>query len=84
MDKDRWTDYARYINLGASLVLTMTAAILLGLYGGRWLDERWGTSPFFLILGVLLGVGMGLGSFYSKLKILLEDIEKRRKGPGEE
>ena len=24
-------------------------------YGGYWLDERWGTTPWLLIVGVLLG-----------------------------
>lgn len=39
--------------LGIGLELTMVIGGLA--YGGYWLDERWGTSPWLLIIGVLLG-----------------------------
>lgn len=46
----------------ASLGAQFFAGILLFLYLGNWLDEKWSTSPLFLLSGVLLGGG---GVFYS-------------------
>ena len=50
---------ARYTNLGWTLV----AAIVLGVLGGRWLDARFGTEPWFLLVGALLGIAVGLYHF---------------------
>jgi F0F1-type ATP synthase assembly protein I len=38
----------------------MTAALLLGAFAGRWLDDRLGTEPLLLVLGLLLGTVLGL------------------------
>lgn len=46
----------------ASLGAQFFAGILIFLYFGNWLDEKWSTSPLFLLSGVLLGGG---GVFYS-------------------
>ncbi|WP_258358842.1 AtpZ/AtpI family protein [Moorella sulfitireducens] len=73
--RDYW-DYARYANMAFSFGVTMTAAILLGLYGGLWLDRRWGTSPLFLLLGVFLGIGVAFRSILSELRVL------EKKAPG--
>lgn len=46
----------RYTLLGAEF-----AAIFIGfVFGGHWLDERWGTTPWLLLAGVLLGFGIAL------------------------
>ncbi len=37
------------------------AMFVLGILGGRWLDERFGISPLFLLIGLMLGL---LGSAY--------------------
>jgi len=38
----------------------MTAALLLGALGGRWLDQRFGTRPLLAMLGLFLGLAVGL------------------------
>ncbi len=58
-----FTQSSQYAGAGIQLA----AAIFLCLLGGNWLDQRWGTSPLFLILGVFLGGGAG---FYNMVKIL--------------
>lgn len=40
---------ARFIGVGFSLGATVAAALWLG----NWVDERWGTSPLFLLLFLL-------------------------------
>ena len=38
-----------------SLGLELAVAMVLGVVGGRWADERLGTSPWLLLLGVAAG-----------------------------
>ncbi len=42
---------------------------LLGLYGGRFLDHRWGTSPWLMVLGGFLGLGAALRSLFEAFKV---------------
>jgi F0F1-type ATP synthase assembly protein I len=53
-----------YMGLGIELV----APILLGVFVGRWLDGRWGTKPWLLVAGAVLGLVLG---FYSFLRSVL-------------
>ena len=53
-----------YMGLGIELV----APILLGVFVGRWLDGRWGTKPWLLVVGAVLGLVLG---FYSFLRSVL-------------
>ncbi len=61
--QQRWAEsmrtIARYTNLGWTLV----AAVGLGLWGGWWLDQQWGTEPLMFILGAVLGIVVGLYHF---------------------
>ena len=34
-------------------------AVVVGLFGGRWLDSALGTAPAFLLSGLLLGLAVG-------------------------
>ena len=38
--------------------------IVTGLLGGRWMDERFGTGPLFLMLGLLLGFASSVYVLY--------------------
>lgn len=49
-----------YMGLGIQFVI----AILLFLYVGRWLDERLGTEPWLLLLGVFVGFGAGMYTIF--------------------
>jgi ATP synthase protein I len=37
---------------------------VLGLLLGWWLDARWGTGPWLLLVGILLGIGAGFYNFF--------------------
>ena len=56
-------EFARLSGLG----LQMGIVLILFALGGNWLDERLGTSPLFLLVGVFAGAA---GSFYSMWKAL--------------
>jgi ATP synthase protein I len=40
-------------------------AILLGVFGGRWLDQYFGTNGIFLLLVLLAGLGAAMYGIYS-------------------
>ncbi|HEV2146958.1 MAG TPA: AtpZ/AtpI family protein [Longimicrobiaceae bacterium] len=54
---------AEYMGVGLQFALS----ILVFLYAGRWLDEKLGTSPWLLMLGVFVGFGAALYSIVRKL-----------------
>jgi F0F1-type ATP synthase assembly protein I len=44
-----------------SIILSQLAgSILVGLFLGKWLDEKTGTEPLFLVMGLLIGLGAGV------------------------
>ena len=51
----------------AGVGLQLAAAIIGGLYAGQWLDHRFGTDPWLLMLGVFGGASAGFYSMYRKL-----------------
>lgn len=53
---------------------TLTAALLLGVMGGRWLDGRWNTEPWLTATGALVGLAVGL---YEVARVALRLGQKR-------
>lgn len=51
-----------------SAAWTLTAALLAGALGGRWLDGRLDTGPWLTLLGIGLGLGVG---FYELARVAL-------------
>ena len=47
--------------------LEFAGAILIGLFGGEWLDRRWGTGPWLVVVGVFVGAVAGFVSLYRAL-----------------
>jgi F0F1-type ATP synthase assembly protein I len=59
-------------------------ALVIFVFLGAWLDRRLGTSPIFILAGVLLGGGGAFFSFYRKIAAAQRrDDENRRKAKGE-
>jgi F0F1-type ATP synthase assembly protein I len=59
-----------YLGLG----LQFAVSILVFLYLGQWLDRRFGTEPWLLLISVFLGAG---GSFYSIYRKLMADLRRQ-------
>ncbi len=51
-DRDIISRYAEHLSLGAEIAVGLAAPILIG----YWLDEYFGTSPWILLAGCLLGI----------------------------
>ena len=55
-DRGGIRDYARY----SGIAFQMIATLLVATFGGQWLDERFGTSPLYTTICVLVGLGLAL------------------------
>ena len=49
----------------AGFGVQFVVAILLFLYVGQWLDRRFGTAPWLMLVGICVGAG---GSFYAMFR----------------
>jgi F0F1-type ATP synthase assembly protein I len=46
----------------ASVGIELSISTIVGMLGGRWLDEKLGTAPWLMLLGLVLGVVAGMRS----------------------
>ena len=53
---------AEFAGIGVQFALT----ILVFVFAGVWLDKRFGTSPWLVLVGVVIGAGGGFYSMYLK------------------
>jgi len=65
--------YAEYLGLGAEIAVALCVPIFLG----YWLDLRWDTSPWLLLAGILLGIGILIGIFARVIKNV-SNLNKRK------
>ena len=67
---------AKYGGVG----LQFAASILLFLYAGQWVDRRFGTKPWGILIGVFVGAGAAFFSMYRRLMAdLRREEEAQRK-----
>jgi len=52
-------------------------SILVGVLGGLWLDDRFGTRPLFVIIGLVLGLIVAGYGVYQMLLPLIKDKNNR-------
>ena len=71
----------RYMGLGVELMASIVGPTLLG----WWLDREFGTEPWLVVCGMLMGL---VGGFYNLLKTLLRlgqpEPEEQKTGKEEE
>jgi len=65
---------APYLNIGG----IFAGCLVLGVLLGRWLDVRYGTEPWLLLGGSVLGMGAG---FYHFFKVVLKREDRDKPGP---
>ena len=68
---NRWLVALKFIGIGWFI----SFAILGGVLGGRWLDERFHSEPFLLITGLFLGLTV---AFYGAYQMVNGTKNKRR------
>lgn len=55
-------DTSREMGQGYALLtvaMTFALTVVLFLLLGRWIDQRLGTAPWLMLVGVVVGVGLG-------------------------
>ncbi len=48
--------YLRFLHLGWQMALSL----LIGVFGGVWLDGKLGSGSVFTVVGSVLGIGLGM------------------------
>jgi len=77
--KKQKTTRVIFANLTIGLQLAIT--VLIFVYGGKWLDDRYITSPLFVAIGAALGMAIG---FYHLMKELQRTTEDEKKSEEKE
>jgi hypothetical protein len=62
--KDEYKAVGSWGTLGLEIVL----CIVVGFFGGRWLDTRFGTAPWLSVLGFFFGCGAAGKAIYRAWK----------------
>ncbi len=62
------SNFLKQTGLLGTIPAIMFVAPLIGFFGGRWADEKFGTEPYLMILGILLGVGSAGYETYNLIK----------------
>ncbi len=69
-----------HLGLIIQMGLTIVVAILLGFFGGQWLDGRLETGMVFTFVGLALGVASGFRSAYELVRRALSSSRGERQG----
>jgi ATP synthase protein I len=67
----RFKQTMRSLALMSTISSYLLGAILVGLFGGKWLDSYFGTNSLFLIIGLFLGIGTGTYGVVQVVKLFL-------------
>lgn len=76
--KQEWRGLGSYGTVGLELVIS----IVVGLYIGRWLDEKLGTEPVFSVIWFLFGVAAGGRSLWQTWKAMQADAAREEREQG--
>lgn len=64
--------------IAMSVSTSLVVPIVAGALGGAWLDNRFGTTPIFALILLLLGVVIGFAQMFRLLNRLNREEERKR------
>jgi F0F1-type ATP synthase assembly protein I len=64
-----------YLALFSEIGLIILVTTLAGALGGHWIDGQLGTSPIFIVVGLLVGLGIGAIGVYRLIQRFLAKFE---------
>ena len=70
---NRWVAAFRLIGVGFFIV----ACILIGVFVGLWLDDKFDTEPLFIIGGLLVGLVIAVYGVYRMIRPLMNDRQDK-------
>jgi F0F1-type ATP synthase assembly protein I len=56
----------------------IAGAIIIGVVGGRWLDQKFDTAPLWLIIGLVTGILVAVVGTYNMIKPFLQNNGKEK------
>ena len=65
-----------YLALFSEIAIVLLITTLLGVLSGYWLDQRLGTLPIFVVVGMLAGFGLGGLGVYRMVVRFLTRLDK--------
>lgn len=68
-------NWAKSLTMAINLATNVAAVLAIGLLGGRWLDNRYDTTPWLTIIGFILGSLTAMKMMWDKL---MEQDRKRK------
>ena len=64
--------------VASQLAVVLAACVLIGIFGGSFLDARLGTSPLLLIVGSVLGTASGIYTMWKTTTFLLNRFQRKK------
>ncbi len=65
------------LGLTGGMGFTIIACLAGGYYGGRYLDSKFGTEPWLLIVSLLLSLTVGVIEVCNMLKKVMKETERK-------
>lgn len=75
-------DQQRQINTAfkySAVGIEMAAAVAAGTFGGSWLDKKFGTAPWLLTFGIIVGFGAAIKAVMRVIKEFRRDSKRTDK-----
>ena len=69
----RWAAALRLTGVGFFIV----ACILIGTFGGLWLDGKLNTEPLFMLVGLFLGLAVAGYGVYQMIRPLMDNKQDK-------
>ena len=73
MEGARWVAALRLLGVG----FFIGGAIVLGVLGGLWLDDRLGTRPVLTLVGLFVGLTIAFIGVYEMLLPLIRNVDNK-------
>lgn len=70
-----WKGVGRYGTVGLELALS----VLVGLFGGQWLDKKFGTHGILTLVGLAYGLAAGARAVWRALKSANREAEEQER-----
>lgn len=67
-----WGDVLQALALATTIGMELAISVVLGFYGGRFLDQRFATGPWFMLAGILIGLAVGIAGVFKTLRGFFE------------
>jgi F0F1-type ATP synthase assembly protein I len=66
----------------STIGLDLVASVLVGFFGGRWLDGKLGTDPWLGLLGLAFGIGAAIRSLTRGMREMKEIARREEEEQG--